>query len=325
MSAPGKTLTIALICIAIIAVIFCVPITSMAKDGNNSTINNTTTATPIASVSPSPTPAAGPLFSNAYWNNDHVTVTVSNHRSNQVQVTAYIVDTSNNKKYIVDPEVTQTLDTPTVNAASGQILKFGFVAYENGVKLDSESLETTVTVIKGATPTPTPQETAALSGTILDSASQKPIAGAQVSFTSITYGKQYHVTTGEDGTFTTPKMYPDRYEIAIKADGYKTGFGSTPMVEGVKILDPITLDKNAVPSPTVTPSPSPTSPIDPWLALLYSPTVCVGTISSLIAVILGSIGIYDWLMKQRERRKKEEAGKGPNEKVGEKPAQGEKK
>jgi hypothetical protein len=223
-------------------------------------------------------------------------------------VTAYINDQSNNKKYIVDPGASETLDTPSVSAESGQILKFGFIAYENGVKLDSDSLETTVTVIKGATATPAPQETASLSGTILDSANQTPITGAQVIFSSMTGGsKEYTAETGSDGTFTTAKMYPDSYQITIKASGYQTGFGSVQKFDGAKVLNPISLTAIPKPTVTVTPTPAPSSsPLDSWIALLYSPTVCVGTISSLIAVILGSIGIYDWMMKQRAARRKSE-------------------
>ena len=43
--------------------------------------------------------------------------------------------------------------------------------------------------------------------------------------------------------------------------------------------------------------------------------MCVGTISSLIAVILGSIGIYEWLSKQRIARKKAEKEASDKEKA----------
>ncbi len=332
MSVSSKTFTVALLFIAILAVIVYMPM-SVAAKAENTTNNNSTTATPTLTVtatpsptaSPSasltPTPITGPIFSNAYWNNDHVTVTATNNREEQIQVTAYLGSTSNNTIYIVKPGVTQTLDTPSINAASGQILPFGFIAaYANGTELTSDSLQSTVTVIKGATPTPVPQESVILSGTIVDSASQAPVAGAEVDFLSTTYGKQYPpVITGADGTFTTPKMYPDSYQITIKADGYKTGFGTTQMVEGTKIIAPIAIDhlqaQAQTPTPVITPVPSPTSAIDNWKAIIYNPTVCVGTISSLIAVVLGSIGIYEWLSKQRAARKKAEKEVADKEKA----------
>lgn len=317
MSGSSKTFTVALLFIAILAIIVCAPMSS-AAGANNTTSNNTTTATPTLTVTPSPsptasptptpTPIAGTLFTNAYWSDDHVTVTVTNSLSEQIQVTAYIGSTANNTKYIVDPGATQTLDTPVYkNAEAGQILSFGYIAYLNGTKIDS--IETTVTVPTSGTSTPVPQETSTVSGTVVDAANNTPLAGAEVTFTSPTYGKKYTTITGSDGTFTTDKMYPDRYDVSVKAEGYKTALRTTSMINGAGILDSIALEHLTTPTQTpatVTPSPSPSSPLDSWIALLYSPTVCVGTVSSLIAVILGSIGIYEWLSKQRAARKKAE-------------------
>ena len=325
MSGSSKTFTVALLCIAILAVIVCMPMSS-AVEANNTTINNTTTVTPTVTLTPSPsttaspsaspTPIAGSLFTNAYWNGDHVTVTVTNNQDQQIQVTAYIGSTSNNTKYIVDPASTKTLDTPAYkNAEVGQILNFGFIAYLNGTKIDS--IETTVTVPPAGTTTPVPQETSTVSGTVVDSANNTPIAGAEVTFTSPTYNKKYTTVTGSDGTFTTDKMYPDRYDVSVKAEGYRTALRTTSMINGAGVLDQIALDHLSTPTqtPTVTPSPSPSSPLDSWIALLYNPTVCVGTISSLIAVILGSIGIYEWLSKQRIARKKAEKEASDKEKA----------
>ena len=333
MSVSSKTFTVALLFIAILAVIVYMPM-SVAAKAENTTDNNTTTATPTLTVTPSPTaspsasptptPIIGPLFSNAYWNDDHVTVTVTNNRAEQIQVTAYLGSTSNNTIYLVKPGVTQTLDTPAVNAANGQILQFGFIAaYTNGTELTSDSLQGPVTVIRGATPTPVPQETVILSGTIIDSTNQTPVAGAEVIFISTTYAKQYPpVVTGSDGTFTTPKMYPDSYQITIKADGYKTGFGTTPMVEGTKIINPIAIDHVEAPSqtpttaPTAIPTPSPTqSIVNSWMSVLSSPQVCLGTLSALVAVIAGSIGIYEWLARQRNARLKKEKEVSDKEKA----------
>ena len=288
------------------------------------TVTPSPSPTDSPSASPTPTPIAGPFLSNAYWNDDHVTVTVTNNHPEQIQVTAYLGSTSNNTIYIVKPGVTQTLDTPSVNAANGQILQFGFIAaYANGTELTSDSLQSTVTVIRGATPTPVPQETVILSGTIVDSSNQTPVAGAEVTFISTTYAKEYApVVTGADGTFTTPKMYPDTYQITIKADGYKTGFGTTPTVEGTKILNPIAIDHLQVSSPTPTPVPTATSTPSPsqsivnsWMSVLSSPQVCFGTLSALVAVIAGSIGIYEWLARQRNARLKQEKEVSDKEKA----------
>ena len=301
---------------------------SSAVDANNTTINNTTTVTPtltvtpfpnataIPSASPTPTPVAGSMFTNAYWNGDHVTVTVTNNQDQQIQVTAYIGSAVNNTKYIVDPASAKTLDTPAYkNAEVGQILNFGFIAYLNGTKIDS--IETTVTVPPAGTSTPVPQETSTVSGTVVDSASNMPIAGAEVTFTSPTYNKKYTTVTDSGGAFTTDKMYPDRYDVSIKADGYKTVLRTTSMITGAGVLDQIALEHITTPTqtPTATPSPSPTSALDNWKAIIYNPTVCVGTISSLIAVILGSIGIYEWLSKQRAARKKTEKEASDKEKA----------
>ena len=232
-------------------------------EANNTTSNNTTTATPTLTVTPSPsptasptasptpTPIAGTLFTNAYWNDDHVTVTVTNSLDQQIQVTTYLGSTSNNTKYIVDPGVTQTLDTPAYkNAEVGQILSFGFIAYLNGTKIDS--VETTVTVPPVGTSTPVPQETSTVSGTVVDSTNNTPIAGAEVTFTSPTYNKKYTTVTDSDGAFTTDKMYPDRYDVSITADGYKTALRTTSMITGAGVLDQIALEHITTPTQTPT-------------------------------------------------------------------------
>jgi hypothetical protein len=59
-------------------------------------------------------------------------------------------------------------------------------------------------------------------------------------------------------------------------------------------------------SPTPVPSQSPTPNIvDSWVSLLYSPGVCLGSISAFIAIIAGSIGIYEWFDRKRRDRLKE--------------------
>jgi len=318
MSASSKTFTVALLFIAILAIIVCVP-ASIAADDNNTTSNNTPTATPTITVTPSPGPTASPsasptptsvagtLFTNAYWNGDHVTVTVANSLDQQIQVTAYIGSIGNATKYIVDPGASQTLDTPVYkNAQEGQILSFGYIAYLNGTKIDS--IETTVTVPASGTSTPVPEETSTVSGTVVDASNNTPIAGAEVTFTSPTYSKKYTVITGSDGTFTTDKMYPDRYDVTIKADGYKTTLRTTSMITGAGVLDQIALERVSTPSqgpPSATPTPT-QSTTNTLMSILSSSPICLGTLSTLVAVIAGSIGIYEWLARQRNARRKQE-------------------
>jgi hypothetical protein len=330
MSGSSKTFTVALLFIAILAIIVCVPMALAAHA--NDTASNDTTATPTVTITPSPSPTvsptvsptasptptiiAGTLFNNAYWNDDHVSVTVTNSLDQQIQVTAYIGTIGNATKYIVDPGATQTLDTPVYkNAQEGQILNFGFIAYLNGTKIDS--IETTVTVPASGTSTPAPQETSTVSGTVVDASNNTPIAGAEVTFNSPTYNKKYTVITGSDGTFTTDKMYPDRYDVSIKADGYKTTLRTTSMITGAGVLDQIALERISTPTqvpPTVTPTPS-QSIVSSWMSVLSSPQVCLGTLSALVAVIAGSIGIYEWLARQRNARLKKEKEVSDKEKA----------
>ncbi len=159
-----------------------------------------------------------------------------------------------------------------------------------------------------------PPETAIISGTVVDSVTNAPINGAEVVFTSETFGKQYPSTfTDASGTFETiGKMYPDTYRISVKASGYQTltSMGTDPLVSGAqKLTLPIKLEPIAASSPTATPgptpSPTPGSPVDAWVSLIYNPTVCISTLALTLGAIVSATAIYEWMLRQRERRKKE--------------------
>jgi hypothetical protein len=87
-----------------------------------------------------------------------------------------------------------------------------------------------------------------------------------------------------------------------------------PVGEGPQqISQPITLTRTAQASPTAVPtaapttapSPTPGSPLDAWLNLLYSPQACCGTIAVALGTIVSATAIYEWTMRQRERRKRD--------------------
>jgi hypothetical protein len=261
-------------------------------------------------VAPSTTPVARDVFSSPKWDTDHVAITVNNSGA-PIKVIAWIDSPSKNATVSVATGETMVVSTPSIHAENSQIVSFGFEAYENDVLIDSYNA--TITVVVGPTPTPAPAESVVVSGLIVDADNGTPIAGASVIFRSITHDKTYPaVTTGSDGLYASPKMYPDSYMIRITASGYQPASLVTEKVTGDTMLDNIQLKRLAAaqtPTPPP-PSPTPVNPIDSWISLLYSPALCVGTISSLIAVIAGSIGIYEWMERRRLARKKEEGGKG---------------
>ncbi|MDI6896776.1 carboxypeptidase-like regulatory domain-containing protein [Methanocella conradii] len=274
--------------------------------------NSTATATPMAeptlTVTPVPTPAARDVFSSPKWETDHVAITVKNAGA-PIVVVSWIDSPLKNATIAVGAGETMVVTTPSIQAENGQIVSFGFEAYENGVLIDSYNK--TITVMMGPTPTPAPVESVIVSGLVVDADNGTPIVGASLIFRSITYEKAYPaVTTGSDGLYTSPKMYPDSYMIKITASGYQPAQMVTEKITGDTMLDNIQLKRlAAAQTPTPAPSPTPVNPIDSWISLLYSPALCVGTISSLIAVIAGSIGIYEWMERRRLARQKEEAGK----------------
>jgi hypothetical protein len=110
---------------------------------------------------------------------------------------------------------------------------------------------------------------------------------------------------------TTGKMSPGTYYLTIKANGFKTLTGiEVPVSEGQRqISEPIKIEPIVIPSPTATPgptsSPIPGSPVDAWVNLLYNPTVCISTLALALGAIVSATAIYEWTLRQRERRKKE--------------------
>lgn len=285
-----------------------------AGDHGNSTATPTASlnATPTPTATPVPTPAPRQVFSSPNWNTDHEAIVVKN-TGGPITVVAWINGPANNLKYEIDAGATKTVSTPSILTQDGQIVNLGFDALENGTSIDSYNA--TITVSLGPSPTALPAESVTVAGTIVDADNSSPVSGATITFESITYGKTYSaVPAGSDGTFVSPKMYPDFYRITISAAGYKVARSTTnDKVTADSTLGTIQLTRQAgaaTPTPMPSPSPSPTpNLVDSWISLLYSPGVCLGSLSALIAIIAGSIGIYEWAeRKRRDRIKKEEKG-----------------
>lgn len=270
----------------------------------------TTAPTTVPSATPVPTPAPRKIFSSAKWENDHVSMLVTNN-GGPVTVEAYIDDPSNKITTSVTSGANIRINTNSITAESGQIIVFGFKAYDNGTRIDSfES-----TLVAGQTqvsPTP-PAETATLSGTVVDATSNAPVTDAIVELKSQSYNKRYTTTTDNSGGFTVENIYPDTYDIIINANGYRQELRhSASRIEGAQQMDPIAIQKvpsgttpTPVSTPTPSPTPSPSSPLDAWLALLYTPTACIATITGTVGLIVSLTILYEWFMRQKERRLRE--------------------
>lgn len=267
----------------------------------------TATATPTATASstPVPTPSPRKVMSNPIWDGNSVSLLVTNTGS-PITIDAYIDDPSNAVTTSVKSGVTVRVSTNSITAEQGQIIVYVFKAYENGTEI--QSFEGSLVVGQTqVSPTP-PPETASLSGTVVDSASSAPVEGAEVVLKSQSYGKQYTTTTDSSGSFTVASIYPDIYDIVITRSGYKQEIRhTTTKIEGMQTLDAIQIQKTssgATPTvvPTPTPTPSPSSPLDAWMALLYSPTACMAMITGGIGLIVSLTVIYEWYLRQKERR-----------------------
>jgi len=291
--------TLAVLLLATIFTLFVIG-TAVAADSS-------VTATPGPSASPAPnattTPAPRQVFSSPSWNNDHETIVVRN-TGGPIVVVAWINSLSNNLRYEIEAGATKTISPPSILTQDGQIVNLGFDAIENGVSIDTYNA--TITVHTGPSPTALPAESVIITGTVVDADNGAPVPEANVSFESITHGKKYTVEpTGSDGTFVSPKMYPDYYKIVVNAAGYKVYRSTTSeKVTGDSMID-ITLTKQAgtsTPTP-VPPSATPSNPIESWISLLYTPQLCLGALTALVTAIGGSIGIYEWLEKRRKSGK----------------------
>lgn len=268
--------------------------------------NSTVTPAPTAM----PTPAPRTVFSAVTWDADHASVQVSNN-GEAIDVEAYIGSLSNKTTTHVSAGISTKVPTMTISATSGQIIRCWFKAYENGTLIDS--LEVPVTVTTVATPTP-PPATASLSGIITDT-SNNPVVGAQLIFESATWGNKYTAVTDGSGQYSVPGMVPDTYKITITASGYEIYRAmSAGAIQGVQQLNPIALQKlpsgttptpTPTPVPQITPSPVPGSPLDAWINLLYNPTICISTLALGLGAIVSATAIYEWTLRQRERRRKE--------------------
>lgn len=275
-------------------------------------ITPTPDATPTLIASPTPTPAPLPrtVFSSSpRWDNDHVSIMVTN-TGNAIQVVSYIDTPDDNQKIDIAAGTSRRVSTPSINAENGQIIVFGFKAYENGTLIDFK--DGTVTAIVTVSPTSMP-ETASISGMVTDAINGEPLIGAEVIFTSKNYDKQYPmVITDQYGVYTSPKMVDDVYLITIKMDSYKPVINlmTNGTVTGHTNLDAIRMEKltgpaTPTPAPTPTASPVPTSPIDAWTAPLYSPTTCIATMGGAVGLLVSLTVIYEWIQRQKDRRKEE--------------------
>jgi hypothetical protein len=305
-----KMTAAALICGLIIACSLITITASMAvaQGGATATPTNGTTITPTPVVTPTPVPAQRQVFSDPRWDTDHVSIMVTNNGA-PITVEAYIDSPSEKNIVPIDSGVSKRVSTLPITPENGRIVSYGFKAYENGTLI--QSYENSIVV--SASPTP-PPESAIVSGIVVDSVTNAPIDGAEVIFTSETFDKQYpSAFTDASGTFVTVgKMYPDSYTIIVKASGYKTltGMRVDKLNSGTQTLDnQIKLVPIAVASPTIspgpTPSPTPGSPVDAWVNLLYNPTVCISTLALGLGAIVSATAIYEWTLRQKERRKKE--------------------
>lgn len=307
-----KTATILLL--LTVLSLFCIGSAFAAGGHDNNTTTTTITPMPNATVSPTvsatptaiPTPAPRTVFNQASagWSTDHESINVVNNGA-PITIIAWIESQSKSVTISVGAGESMTVSTPSIQAQNGQIVSFGFEAYENQTLIDSYNK--TVAVIIGPTASALPPESVTISGIVVDETKGTPVSGAMITFRSVSYEKSYPpVTTGSDGSFTSPKMYPDVYSLMISASGYQpTSLTTNGKITGDAAVAAIGLKAiggGATPTPTPTPTPSPTSPIDPWVSLMYNPALCVGTISSFIAVVAGSIGIYEWMERKRKER-----------------------
>lgn len=302
--------------IAVCLLLTAVPM-AVGEQGNvtaHAPANNTTatlTPTPTALPTPTPIPAPRQVFFNAKWDIDHISIQVNNNNGPAITVETYI-DTLSNKNIVpIDAGASKLVSTLPISAENGQIIRYWFKAYENGTLIDS--MEGSITVVSTVASPTVPPETGIVSGMISDSVTGAPINGAEVIFTSKSFGKEYpHAYTDASGTFTTiGKMYPDNYYVTVKANGYKTLTSlEVSVASGAQqISDPVKIEKVDGGKPTTMPSPTPGSFIDAWAALLYNPTTCIGTLAVGLGAIVSATAVYEWMMRQRERRKKEDEKK----------------
>ena len=323
MYIKGKTLTVLIFAVFLLSL--CVS-TASAENATVTDIptitiapiltptpNATITPTPVATPVPTPAPRQVFTTASAGWNTDHESIDVVNTGA-PITIIAWIDDPSNSATISVGASQSMTVSTPSIQAQNGQIVSFGFQAYENNTLIDSYNK--TVAAITGPTPTTLPTESATISGIVTDADNGSSISGASVTFRSVSYEKAYPaVTTASDGSFISQKMYPDVYTITVSASGYQaTSLTTSGKITGDATVSTIMLKKlagNPTPTP-LPPTPTPSSS-DSWTSFMSSPQamqVCLGSLSAFIAVIAGSIGIYEWLSRQRNARLKKEKEEG---------------
>jgi hypothetical protein len=84
------------------------------------------------------------------------------------------------------------------------------------------------------------------------------------------------------------------------------------VIRNVQQMNPILLQKlpsaatpTPMPAPSATSSPTPGSPVDAWVNLLYNPTICISTLALGLGAVVSATAIYEWTLRQRERRRKD--------------------
>ena len=317
-----KLISISLLCLLLLVVVPA----ALAEPGNAATSTpvptETVTPTPAITptpdttpvVTPDPTPASRKVFSTAKWENDHVSMLVTNS-GGPITVEAYIDDPSNAVTTTVKQGATVRVNTNSITAEQGQIIVFGFKALEKGVLID----EFEGSLIVGQTqvsPTPLP-ETSSLSGTVIDSATNAPVEGAEVVLKSQSFDKDYKAVTDSSGSYLLANIYPDTYDIIITKSGYKQEIRHTiSKIEGAQTLDSIAIQKAATgttptATPAATPTPTPSSPLDAWLNLILNPTACIATAGGTVGLILSLTALYEWIQRQKEQRRSRENGQQP--------------
>jgi len=279
------------------------------------------TATPKPTPLPSgnnttATPTPREVLSSAGWDNDHAYVQVVNNGP-AIDVEASIGSLANKTTTHVPANTSTRVPTMAVSAANGQVIRCWFRAYQNGTLIDSmDNVPVTVTTATTPTPaaaSPTPgPETAIVSGTVVDATTGQPIAGAEVTFVPEDFARNYPpVTTGSSGEFTTMvKMSPGTYYLTVQANGYEQKTVTAPLIDGPqKISDLIRLERSQA---VATPTPSPTPGfVDSWINMLSSPQACVSFVAVGLGAIVSATVLYEWVLRQRERRRRDEEIKGP--------------
>jgi len=98
------------------------------------------------------------------------------------------------------------------------------------------------------------QETATISGTVVDS-SGKAVAGAKISTRNKVSGQSAEAETDSDGHYTIPNLAPGDYEVTASQDG-NSATGTATLAAGVHQTLSLTLTTSQAPSQNLPSAPS---------------------------------------------------------------------